>query len=105
MAAIGAAGCATHSPTIADLAYNPGRYYHRTISVDGVVSHAWTAPFVPVRVYKVQDGTGEITVVSRGRVPPPGARVEVTGRIEDVAMIGGREVGLHIREERVHVSR
>ncbi len=99
------AGCATHSPNIADLTYNPGRYYNRTVSVEGVVSRAWAVPFAPVRVYRVRDGTGEISVLSRGRVPPAGTRVEVTGRVEDVAVIGGRQVGLHIAEDHVHVKR
>ena len=100
------AGCATHSPNIADLAHNPGRYYNKTVCVEGVVSRAWAVPFVPVRVYKVQDATGEIAVLSHGgHVPPPGARVEVTGRVEDAAVIGGRPVGLHITEDHLHVKR
>jgi hypothetical protein len=100
------AACATRSPNIADIKYNPGRYYDRTVTVNGVVRDAWNVPFAPVRAYRVTDSTGEVTVLSQsGHVPPPGARVEVTGRVEDVATIGSRSVGLHIRQERVHVYR
>ena len=50
----------------------------------------------------VDHGTGEITVVSTDRrVPGRGARVEVRGRVEDVAVLGGRPLGLHLREQHV----
>ena len=101
-----AAACATHSPSIASIKNNPGRYYDRTVSVDGVVRDAWSVPLVPYRVYRIEDQTGEVTVLSEsGRVPSPGAHVQVTGRVEDVASIGGRSLGLHIRAARVHVYR
>ena len=98
--------CATHSPNIADLKYNPGRYYDRTVSVDGVVSSAWGVPLAPLQVYKIKDSTGEVTVISdSGRVPPRGARVEVVGRVEEFATLGGRSIGLHIREDHLRVKR
>jgi len=102
----GAATCATHSPSIASIRNNPGRYYDRTVSVDGVVRDAWSVPLVPYRVYRIEDRTGDVTVLSEsGRVPAPGARVQVTGRVEDVASVGGRSIGLHIRQSRLHVYR
>jgi hypothetical protein len=103
---LAAGACATHSPNIADLKYNPGRYYDRTVSVDGVVSSAWGVPMVPFQVYKIQDPTGEVTVISQsGHVPPRGARVEVKGRVEQFATLGGRSIGLHIREDHLRVMR
>jgi len=106
LGALAIAGCAPRSASIADLKYTPGRYYNRTVSVEGVVSSAWGVPLVPVRVYKLQDGTGEVTVVSQsGRVPPRGARVEVRGKVEEFGSFGGRSIGLHIREDHLHVVR
>jgi hypothetical protein len=105
-ALVSAAGCALRSPSIADLKYNPGRYYRHTVSVEGVVSSAWNVPLVPFKMYRIQDSTGELTVISdSGRVPPRGARVEVRGRVEEVAMVGGRSIGLHIREDHLRVLR
>ena len=44
--------------------------------VDGVVTDSWGLPFVPYRMYKVADRTGEVTVLSSGsRTPTRGARV------------------------------
>jgi hypothetical protein len=101
-----ATACAARSASIGDLRDNPGRYYDRTISVTGVVSDTWSVPLAPYRAYRIADRGGDVTVLSQSRhVPPRGARVEVTGRVEDIASFGGRSVGLHIREERVHVYR
>ena len=101
-----AGGCAVRSPSIRDIQHNPGRYYDRTVEVDGVVSSSWGVPLLPVRVYRIEDVTGELTVISQSpRVPPRGARVQVRGRVEEFATFGGRSVGLHVREDRVKVRR
>jgi len=101
-------GCAAslRNPDIADLRDHPGRYADRTVSISGVVTNSWDVPFVPFNFYKVDDGTGEVTVVSDGRrVPGRGEHVRVRGRVEDVAMLGGRPLGLHIREDSLYVKR
>jgi hypothetical protein len=101
-------GCAlaVRRPSIAELKYNPGRYQDRTVSVDGVVTSAWNVPLVPFKLYKVSDGTGEVTVVSNnGRVPTRGAHVRVKGRVSDVATLGGQAIGLHIEQRDVDFNR
>jgi hypothetical protein len=96
------AGCSLRT-TVADLKYNPGRYHDRTVSIDGVVTSSWSVPLVPFRFYKVDDGTGEVTVISqRGRgTVSKGARVRVKGKVGDVANFGGQAIGLHLQERDV----
>jgi hypothetical protein len=101
-------GCAlaVRSPSIAELKYNPGRYQDRTVAVDGVVTSAWNVPLVPFKLYKVSDGTGEVTIVSNnGPVPTRGAHVRVKGRVSDVATLGGQAIGLHIQQRDVDFKR
>jgi hypothetical protein len=101
-------GCAMslRNPNISDLQRHPGRYQDQTVSINGVVTSSWGLPLVPFRFYKVDDGTGEVTVLSDGRrMPATGERVRVKGRVEDVAVIGGRPLGLHLREEDLYVKR
>jgi hypothetical protein len=94
------------SPEIADIQRHPGRYQNHTVSVNGVVTSSWGLPLVPFRFYKVDDGTGEVTVLSQGsRMPARGERVRVKGKVQDVAVFGGRALGLHIREENLYVKR
>ena len=106
VAVLTAGACALRSPSIADVQYNPGRYYNRSVSVEGVVTSSWGVPLVPLKVYKVGDSSGEITVVSDGsRVPPKGARVRVKGKVTEFGTFGGRALGLHLREQSLHVLR
>ncbi|HEV3486447.1 MAG TPA: hypothetical protein VG106_13635 [Vicinamibacterales bacterium] len=93
------AGCAARRPSVAELKYNPGRYQDKTVAIDGVVTSSWGLPLVPFRFYKVDDGTGEVTVISQsGRVPTKGARVRVKGKVNEVATFGGQSFGLHIQQ-------
>jgi hypothetical protein len=106
LAVVATAACALRSPSIADLQYDPGRYYNRSVSVEGVVTSSWGVPLVPFKIYKLGDSSGEITVVSDGnRVPRRGARVRVRGKVEEFGTFGGRSLGLHLREQSLRVLR
>ncbi len=98
-------GCAM-TTSVADLKYNPGRYYNKTVAIDGVVTSAFGVPLVPFKMYKVDDGTGEVTVIAQdGRVPSKGAHVRVKGKVGEVATFGGQSVGLHIRQSDLDFKR
>lgn len=99
-------GCASfRTPRIAELQQNPARYYNKSVTVDGVVTSSWGVPLVPFRLYKVSDGTGEVTVVSNsGYVPSKGAHVRVRGKVNDFATLGGRPLGLHLQQESLKVK-
>ena len=102
----GACAHALRSATVADLRDNPGRYQRRTVSIDGVVTSSFNIPLVPFKMYKVDDGTGEVTVLSQnGRTPTRGARVRVKGQVDDVAVFGGQAVGLHLTEQSLYIKR
>ncbi len=99
-----AGGCLSN-PKVVELQHNPAKYYDKTVTISGVVTSSWGLPLVPMKVYKVNDGTGEVTVLSQNtRTPPKGARVTVKGKVGDVAMFGGQSLGLHIREESLHIK-
>jgi hypothetical protein len=106
--ALTVSGCALsmRTPTISELRQHPARFHDRTVSVNGVVTTSWGVPLVPFRIYKVDDGTGELTILSqRSRTPARGEHVRVKGKVEDVALFGGQALGLHLREEGLYVKR
>ena len=101
-----ACGLGLRNPNISELKSNPGRYQDRSVNIDGVVTSSWGVPLVPFRLYKVDDGTGEVTVLSNSsRMPTRGARVRVKGKVNEVAVFGGQALGLHLREERLNIRR
>ena len=94
------AGCAARGVRVAELKDQPGKYATKSVSVDGIVTSSWGVPLVPFQLYNVDDGSGEITVLSRsGRAPSKGMHVQVKGKISEFATFGGRSVGLHLQEE------
>ena len=91
------AACATGA-TIGQVKTNPGRYADRSVTVRGTVTSSWGVPLVPLKMYQVDDGTGQILVVSESsRVPSKGAHVKVTGKVGEFAVLGGQSIGLHLR--------
>jgi hypothetical protein len=93
-------GCAARGVRIAELKDQPTKYATKSVSVTGVVTNSWGIPMVPFQLYSVDDGSGEITVLSRsGRTPARGTRVEVKGEVRELAVFGGRSLGLHLQEE------
>lgn len=100
LSALVVGGCAARGVRIAELKDQPDKYERKTVSVTGVVTDSYGIPLVPFQLYKVDDGTGEITVVSRSsRSPSKGARVQVKGKVNEVAVLGGRSIGLHLEED------
>ena len=105
MIAVGAlsAACASMgSRSISEVQTNPGKFADKTVTIEGVVTTSWGIPMVPFKVYRISDGTAEMLVISdNSRLPGKNARVRVRGEVEEVALIGGRSFGLHIREKSI----
>jgi hypothetical protein len=77
--AVLAAGCATKS--VNEILADPSRYRDQNVSVSGDVEESFS--FGNRGVYRVNDSTGQLWVVSEQGVPRKGARVKVTGRIRE----------------------
>lgn len=105
--AVSACAGVLRNPDIADVRQNAGHYSDRTVTLDGTVTSSWGIPLVPFKMYKVDDGTGEMTVLSRGgnRTPSKGSRVKVKGVVRDVAMFNGMPLGLHLEERDLDIRR
>src|SRR5512138_1619331 len=100
VSAVWLTGCVS-AVRIAEIKTDPGRYDRKTVAVEGTVTSSFGVALVPFQYYNIDDGTGEIAVLARNArsVPSKGARVEVKGRVGEVASFGGRSIGLHIEEQ------
>jgi ABC-type Fe3+-hydroxamate transport system substrate-binding protein len=102
-AAVVMGACASMgSRSISEVKTNPGKYADKTVTIEGVVTTSFGIPLVPYKVYRISDGTDEMLVISdNSRIPGKDARVRVSGEVEEVALIGGRSFGLHLREKSI----
>lgn len=102
-AAVVTGACASMgSRSISEVQTNPGKFADKTVTVEGVVTTSFGIPLVPFKVYRISDGSAEMLVISdNDRIPGKNARVRVRGEVEEVALIGGRSFGLHIREKSI----
>ncbi len=101
-------GCAgvLGSSRIADVQRNAGHYADRSVTIDGRVTNSWGVPLLPYKFYRVSDGTGEMTVLSRtgNRIPVQGSHVRVNGVVRDVAVLAGQPIGLHLEEHSLDIK-
>jgi hypothetical protein len=82
---------------IADINRDPGKYQGKEISVAGKVCDAFGA--LGTGVFQIDDGTGRLWVFSQDYgVPGSGAKVAVTGRLEQGFSFGGRSFALALRQ-------
>ena len=88
--------------SISEVQTNPGKFQDKTVTVEGVVTTSFGIPLVPLKVFRVSDGSAEMLVISDdSRIPGKNARVRVRGEVQEFALIGGRSFGLHLREKSI----
>jgi len=78
---------------------DPARYTDKEVGIAGRVEDSYGIPFVG-GAYKLDDGSGEIWVVSkRSSVPSRGAQVGAKGRVYNGFSFGGRNFGTVMEEQ------
>jgi hypothetical protein len=94
--------------SIGDIENNPTRYYDKTVAVAGTVENSYGVSLPAILtgrrnsgggMYKIDDGTGEIWVVTERGVPQKGAQLGVKGKVQNGVTINGRNYGLVIIED------
>ena len=101
IAAIFTAAC-PQQRSIAEIERNPGRYADKEVAIIGVVkdSYGLSVPGTPIRggVYKIDDGTGSVWVVTEDTVPGKGAEIGIKGRVGNGVSWKGKNYGLGLYE-------
>lgn len=90
------AGCPT-SATIADINKDPAKFAGKEVTINGTTSNSFGA--LGKGVYEVDDGTGSMWVFSQNfGVPSGGAKVAVTGTVEQGFSFGGRSFAVILKQ-------
>lgn len=84
--------------TIGKISANPSRYVGKDTVVAGTVRNSFGIALLG-GVYKVDDGTGSIWVLTNKGVPSKGSQVGVRGEIQEGVNYGGKTYGLGMVEK------
>ncbi|HEX8367552.1 MAG TPA: hypothetical protein VF604_03210 [Pyrinomonadaceae bacterium] len=92
--------------SIGEIEANSSKYVGKKVTVAGTVETGYgvSLPEILIRkgtggTYKIDDGTGEIWVVTQRSVPQKGARLSVKGKIQNGVTIDGKNYGLVLYED------
>ncbi len=89
-------GCPTRT-SIANINSDPGKYAGKEVTIAGRVTSSFGA--MGSGVFEVDDGTGRMWVYSQNYgVPNNGAKVAVTGQIQQGFSVGGRSFATVLKE-------
>jgi hypothetical protein len=84
--------------SINDIEANPSKYFGKDVAVAGRVTNSFGIALIG-GIYKLDDGTGSIWVVTNRSVPSKGAQVGVKGQVQDGVNYSGKNYGLGLIEE------
>ncbi len=90
--------------SISQIQADPGRYANKEVAVAGTVQNSFggSIPFIKNGsggIYKIDDGTGSIWVLTEKGVPSKGAELGVKGKIQNGMTINGKNYGLVLIED------
>lgn len=97
-----AAACPKRT-TIDEIEADPGRFNNKTVAIAGVVKTGYGLS-MPVMnggggIYKIDDGTGSIWVMTKKGVPSRDTQLGVKGKIASGVTYKGRNYGLVLIED------
>ena len=84
--------------SISNIEANPSKYYGKDVAVAGRVTNSFGVAILG-GVYKLDDGTGSIWVLTNRSVPSKGAQVGVKGQVQEGLSFSGRNYGLGLIED------
>ncbi len=89
--------------SIGDIQANPGKFQDKEVAVAGTVKTSYGVSIPLVResggIYKVDDGTGSIWVITKRSVPSRDAQLGIKGKIQNGVNYNGRNYGLVLIED------
>jgi len=86
---------------IAAISADPAKFEGREVRVKGVVASVGKFPFASTSYFTLRGPAGkELSVVTELPAPAEGSRVWSYGKIENIAIIKGTGMGVHLNESR-----
>ncbi|NWG01400.1 MAG: hypothetical protein HXY44_00925 [Syntrophaceae bacterium] len=84
-------GCDQRFTTsISKILENPRNYEGKTVTVSGEVTRVFS--LIIIKYFVIQDGTGEITIVTEKALPKIGTKMKVKGTVKEAFSIGDQQL-------------
>jgi hypothetical protein len=86
---------------IARLNDTPNIFEGQQVKVKGTVVDTFKMPIFDSKSYVIDDGTGEVTILTNLNLPKKGTKVAIIAIGSNSAIIGGKSIGFRLREVKV----
>jgi len=86
---------------IAELNSRPKDFEGRQVKIKGQITDTLKIPFVDSRSYEIDDGTGQVTVVTNLSLPRVGDKIAIVAIGRNAAIIGDASIGFRLQEVKV----
>jgi len=83
---------------VKEIVTSPAQFEGKEVRVKGKVKDIVKIPLVDLKLYVLDDGSGEVTVVASEGLPAVNETVSLKGVVESMAIMGGESIGLRIKE-------
>jgi membrane-bound ClpP family serine protease len=90
-------GC-TKANKISDITSNSAQYNGKIVNISGYVGNTLWNDLTSRGAYQVNDGSGNIWVVTSKEPPAKGAKVNVTGTVSPAFTFGDQSLGTVVNE-------
>lgn len=83
---------------VKEIVASPAQFEGKEVRVKGKVKDITKVPLLDLHLYVLDDGSGEVTVVTSESLPAVDETVALKGVVESMAIMGGESIGLRIKE-------
>ena len=91
--------CGLAPVKVADIQKEPSKFEQKTVTLHGTASGGTKLPFMKDGFYQLDDGSGSITVITKGSLPAEGKKIFLRGKVRSAFQIAGKSFGLVIEED------
>ena len=86
----------TRTIQIKEIMDNPREYADRKVAVEGEVSGVFS--LIVIKYFLVNDGTGEIGVVTEKALPRKGQKIRITGTVKEAFSLGDQTLTILLED-------
>ncbi len=95
-----AAGACSSTLKIRQIAAAPSHYSGQHVVVRGKVVQTFAIPVLGQSLVKIDDGTGQLWVKPRNRVPFKGQEIEISGTLRIGIVVANKHLGIVVYEDK-----